>query len=167
MCHGAVDEWLRQSNVWEEEHHGGSINGNGCKRLLERIDVLQQICTTGPCPDFQGLKFIPVLRAFKNVVHCCFGFVLRVGWEDEIIKFKNEYLLLEIRITPKVHAVFFHVPEFCLRHGKGLGLFSEHASESVHSNFNLTWERFRVANINPRQGSLLLRAVADYNTKHL
>ena len=167
MCPSAADQWLRKSCVWEEAQHGGSINGNGCKRLLERIDFLQQICTSGACPAIGGLQFVPVLRAFKTVVHSCFSYTLAEGWLESIENFKTEFLALNIRVTPKVHAVMFHVSEFCLKHGKGLGMFSEQASESVHANFKLTWERFSVAKVHPSYGAQLRRAVTDYNAQHI
>ena len=41
---------------------------------------------------------------------------------------------LEISVTPKVHAVFFHVQEFCELTKMGLGPWSEQTSESVSSS---------------------------------
>ena len=160
-------EWLIQSLVWKDAYHGGAINGNGCKRLLGKIDLLLQICTSGPFPAMDGLQFIPTLRAFKNVVDSCFGYTLRDNWQENITIFKREYLSLNIPVTPKVHAVLYHVPEFCLRHDRGLGIFSEQASESVHSNFKITWDKFKVNEINPNFGACLLRAVSVYNSEHL
>ena len=49
--------------------------------------------------------------------------------------FKESYLDLQILVTPKVHAVLFHMPEFCRRRGTGLGIFYEQASESAYNQF--------------------------------
>ena len=68
---------------------------------------------------------------------------------------------------PKVHTVFFHEHEFCDRHQTGLGIFSEQASEAVHSNFSVTWKRYKVSDIHSEYPSQLMRAVNDYNTSHL
>ena len=49
---------------------------------------------------------------------------------------KNFPLLFPDRaITPKLHMLFIHVPQFAAKH-KNLGLFSESAFESLHGEFN-------------------------------
>lgn len=52
-----------------------------------------------------------------------------------INEFYTNYMDLKINYTPKVHAVFFHVIDFCSKTQKGLSFFSEQAIESVHSDF--------------------------------
>ena len=37
----------------------------------------------------------------------------------------DAYLQLTISVTPKVHAVMFHVEEFCSLTGRGLGPWSD------------------------------------------
>ena len=51
---------------------------------------------------------------------------------------------LGITVTPKVYAVMFHIAEFCLMTGRGLGLWSEQTRESVHHVFKETWKRYKV-----------------------
>ena len=71
----------------------------------------------------------------NNVVESCFGPNLQPGYCESILCFKQAYLDLDIAVTPKVHAIFFHIVEFCGIVDAGLGKFSEQASESVHYNF--------------------------------
>ena len=81
---------------------------------------------------------------------------------------KKSYLHLEISITPKVHAVFHHIKDFCSKTAKGLGVYSEQAMETVHFDFLQTWANYKVKNItNENYDSRLLRAVCDYNSNHL
>lgn len=51
--------------------------------------------------------------------------------------------------------------------GQGLGLFNEQASESVHSNFDITWNRYKATKSSPVYDKRLLAAVVDYNSSHL
>lgn len=77
--------------------------------------------------------------------------------------FKN----VGLRITPKIHAVLFHISQFCVAYGYGLGVVSEQASESVLANFKKTLEKYLVSHHNPSFPKQLLRAVQDYADKHV
>ena len=70
---------------------------------------------------------------------------------------------LGITVTPKVHTVMYHVAEFCIMTGRGLGPWSEQTGESVHHDFKETGMRNNVNDIE-RQ---LLKAVSIYNSQHL
>ena len=54
---------------------------------------------------------------------------------------------LNISVTPKIHAVMYHIAEFCQMTGRGLDPWNEQAGESVHHDFNETWKRFQVNDI--------------------
>ena len=85
---------------------------------------------------------------------------MKEGYGESIKKFTNAYLKLGISITPKVHAVMYHVEEFCNLSGRGLGPWSEQAGESVHHDFKNTWSRFMVNDIDRDiYGENLLKAV--------
>jgi hypothetical protein len=62
--------------------------------------------------------------------------------------FKNDFLVLNSSVTPKLHAIFFHIPQFCEKEQKGLGFFCEQASEAVHSDFKKTWNRYKTTAYN-------------------
>ena len=77
---------------------------------------------------------------------------------------------LGIRVTPKIHALFVHVKQFCSKNKLPLGAFSEQASESVHANFKTVWKHFTVDINHSEFGSRLLSAVActlDENNCHI
>lgn len=57
------------------------------------------------------------------------------------IFFKNDYMQLEVSVTPKIHAVFYHIQESCDLTGSGLGHWNEHRSE-LHQEFHKYWEKY-------------------------
>jgi len=65
----------------------------------------------------------------------CYSDTLKYKYDEKINSFKNSYMALEINVTPKIHAVFFQIYDFCATIDKGISLFSEQASESVDANF--------------------------------
>ena len=56
-----VEEWLRKVNVLHHGYHGGSMDGNNWKRLLDQIDAFAQLVPHKMAP------FIAVLRALRVV----------------------------------------------------------------------------------------------------
>lgn len=154
--------WTKSCNVEREVTNGGSgFNGNSCKKLLERLDYLRATCPIG-C-----LKFVKVLDDFHLVVKACFGKLLYPNFKKNIRDFKRSYLDLGVSVTPKVHAVFYHVEDFCSKNQKGLGGYSEQAMESVHFDFNIIWNKYKVHNNHPEYERHLLNAVCEFNGLHV
>lgn len=68
----------------------------------------------------------------------------------------------------QVHAVFYHVADFCRLMKRGLGPWSEQACESLHHDFARTWEDFKVkSHDHPDFKNRLLRSVCVYNSRHI
>lgn len=153
--------WAKHCSVERESFHGGHFNGNSCRRLLKTLDYLRSICPIG-C-----LKYVKCLELFKRVVHSCYGYVLDEKYMDHIHEFKTSYLGLGIAVTPKVHAVWYHIPDFCNSVNEGLGRWSEQAAESVHADFKHTWKKYSVSITHPSYCDRLLSAVEEYNGSHL
>lgn len=149
-----VDEWANRCNVERQAYHGGVLNGNSCLRLLKNVHLLEEM----QAPR----KYVYVFQRFNKVVQGCYGMSLSESFDSDIDGFFTAYKTLGIRITPKVHAVAFHVKEFCSFHHKGLGFWSEQASEAVHSDFEKIWQRYKVGQQNSKYGNQLLKAVQDY-----
>ena len=144
---------------------GAILNGNDCLKLLRGLDCVKQIAEQ---KDFkQANGFIQTLFLFKDVVTSCFGTTLDPDFEAKIESFKQSYINLPISITPKVHAVFHHVPQFIKRKNMGLGLFSEQATEALHSNFKPFWDRYKRNPENPDYSKHLLSCVIEYNSKKI
>ena len=153
--------WSHAKLICRENYHGGTLEGNACVKLLQKAPELVR-----DLPNH--LKdFAWALNAFDLVRKSCFGQELHPDYKEKISKFQERYIALNISVTPKLHVLFSHVPEFCQKVGKGLGSFSEQASESVHSDFNLTWQRYRRQMNHPQYQDCFLRAVVDYNSFHV
>ncbi len=159
-------EWEQACHVEKDAQFGGSFDGNACRRLLKNSDILDRIvCSNGL---FECKKFVTAFKALDKVVESCFGANLEPMYKDHIAAFKQAYYDLNISITPKIHAILFHVPQFCESMDVGLGRFSEQASESVHCGFKAVWTRgYKVGATHPEYASRLLRAVNVYNTEHI
>lgn len=155
-------QWAKSCNVEKSiTHAGAGFNGNACKKLLEKLDVLRANSPIG-C-----LKFVETLDRFHLVVKACFGQTLDPNFEKHINDFKTSFLELEVSVTPKIHAVFFHVAEFCNSHEKALGFFSEQAMEAVHFEFKEFWSKYKLSMSHPEYASTLLRAVCEFNALHV
>uniref|UniRef100_A0A1I8I211 RING-type domain-containing protein n=1 Tax=Macrostomum lignano TaxID=282301 RepID=A0A1I8I211_9PLAT len=139
--HGVWPEseaWLTACNVQRDKHHGGSFTGNASRKLLRNVDLLEAMC------PMAALPFVAALRALNSVVVSCFGSELRPNFEQAIQEFRTSYADLGISISPKIHAIFHHVGDFCRAKDKtGLGPWSEQCTESMHRDFLLHWERYK------------------------
>lgn len=152
--------WPDACHVARECLHGGTFNGNSSKKLLENVPKLRDICPP------EAIVFADTFDAFSMVVDDCFGNQLSEDYQANINRFKGLYLSLNLSVTPKIHAVFYHIVDFCEGRQEGLGRWSEQSSESVHADFSKTWERYKVPHGHPLFRDRLLRAVLSYNVSH-
>lgn len=157
-----VDNWASRFHVKEVGYHGGGFIGGDCNKLLKNVDTLEQMCPLSIFP------YVKVLRKFRSVVEACYGHELSPTMDYDISTFSMAYKELEISITPKLHIVFDHVPQYCKAKGSGLGVYSEQAVESVHCKFRLFWARRKINSLsNPRYLSALHDSVVEFNSHHL
>lgn len=160
-CEESTESWIRKCNVKREVANGGTgFNGNSCRTLLKKVDILR---ANG---DIRCLKYVETFSKFKDVVDACFGVELDPKYCKKIDSFKNSYMDLSISVTPKVHAVFFHVQDFCSGKKNGLGFFSEQAMESVHHDYLTTSKRYNVSTNHDDYDQYSLRSLCDYNANH-
>ena len=75
---------------------------------------------------------------------------------------------LSIPITPKIHAVFFHIEDFCSKQGVGLGYYSEQAVESSHFDFKKTFDnKYSIKPNHPDYEEHVQKALCEYNSLHI
>ena len=104
----------------------------------------------------------------KAVVSFCYGKELAANYKGHLKVFRENYKALKISITPKVHAAFFHVGEFCELMKMGISPWNKQMCESLHHDFNTVWENFKVRDTkHPSYAERLLNAVIIYNSQHL
>ena len=96
-------------------------------------------------------------------LHC----TLATDYQLKIDEFKMDYENVGIAITPKVHCLYDHVPEFISRHGLSLGKFAEQTCESVHCDFLKEWKRYMCDVSHPTYPDKIKSCVVKYNSKHL
>lgn len=155
--------WLKAVNVKKEEYHGGQFNGNDSRKLAKSVEALEAL-NPPTCVD----NYINAFKSFNAVVEACFGKDLHPDFQRRITTFAVDYMKLKISVTPKVHAVFFHVAEFCLMTGQGLSPWGEQAGESVHHDFKQTYQYYNVNDMERQvYADHFLAAVCAYNSKHL
>ena len=133
------------------------MEGNQCCQLLMKTDLLEKDLPH----DMQ--HFVKALKDFDQVRRSCFGQILHEDYVQAILDFQESFMELGIRVTPKIHALFVHVKQFCSKNKLPLGAFSEQASESVHADFKTVWKHFTVDINHSEFGSQLLSAVVKYN----
>ena len=156
------EQWLTSCNVKKTDYQGGQFEGNDCRKLLKNVHQLETLCPS----EFS--QFVETFTKFDEVVHSCYGNELLPNYDLRISEFMNEYMKLSISVTPKVHAVFYHIEEFCSLTKMGLGPWSEQASESVHQEFTKCWGKYKVKNTDhPMYGQKLLEAVQMFNGLNL
>ena len=129
-------------------------------------DLLQALTEEDGC--IMASAYVEAFRSLGDVVEACFGMTLHDDYVDKIVIFKDAYDALPTKtITPKIHAIIHHVPEFCQEHQTSLGVYSEQASEAVHSEFNDFWKRYKVSKNNPNYKTQLYRAVTEFNSDRI
>ena len=128
-----VSLWLSHINIKPKNYHHGAFVGNDCLKMLKNVDSLQQMAEVHNIHVIQ--KYVHALRSLYNVVVSCFGMVLDQKYNAYINIFKDIYKDLGISVTPKVHILINHVPEFLKKHNRSLGWYSEQTLGSIHYDF--------------------------------
>ena len=84
---------------------------------------------------------------------------------ENIGKFSNSCMKLNLRITPKIH---HHVGEFCTLTGRGLGPYSVNKRENRYSTILSTLKgKIQIKDLDHSlYGEQLLKAICMYNSKH-
>ncbi len=167
-------KWMSEVDVVQNAYHGGDFTGNACRKLLRGADKLERVVTEDEKshdPDLHQL--IKCIRAFNQVVTSSFCVLRGDNYVQAIEDFKEAFLELDgISVTPKVHAVFFHVVPFLQNkefeeHKLGLGYYSEQAMETAHSLFKVHWRRYKRPKESSAYAKNLLQCVNDFNYKHV
>ena len=88
----------------------------------------------------------------------------RINFEDQRVPIG---ICENCRVSLRRKGLFFHVTQFIDRHNHSLGIFSKQATESLHHNFSLHWQRFKRPAIHPDYPRNLRKCLIEYNSKHL
>ena len=99
---------------------------------------------------------------------------VKSGYALAIDRFMDFYRQIEdLNVTVKVHILEAHVCDFFERkkgteyEGKGLGFWSEQASEHVHAEFKKVWADLLRALEDPNYAQQFFKAGVKFNSNHL
>ncbi len=110
-----------------------SFEGRQCSKLISKCDTLAALMPV------ESLPIVNCLRLFEKVVEATFGHVLSLTYEEGIFQFGVCFTTImstfHISMTPKVHIVLHHIPQFIRMTQMPLGIFSEEAVEEQHKRF--------------------------------
>ena len=113
-------------------------------------------------------KYVDVFDQLKLVKDSCFGFDLAADYKVHIAEFKRVFLKVSNEYA-KAHILWTHVPEFCDKEKRGLGIFSEQCSETVHEGFAAVLKNYNVNH--PQNHKLFCKAffeaVKKYNSMNI
>ena len=140
-CSMTAKDWSDALNCFRSEYHGGTFQGEQCVKLLNNTAALRELLILNGAMHIGG-QIVKVLEAFNDVRKSCFGQTCDPKFKEYIAVFAYAYVDLKISITPKVHCVIVHIPQFLALHpGKGLGFFSEQATEHLHSDLETFYSK--------------------------
>ena len=129
---------------------------------------MRELLKTANCLSV-GAPIGKALDAFNKVRKSCFGQTCSATYKADIEDFAYAWLDLRTPIIVKVHCVCVHVPQFLELHpGKGLGWWSEQATEHMHSDFENFYCRCKYyRNVDhPEFHKSFLKANIAYNSLH-
>ena len=72
------EEWLSVCNVKKTDYRGGSFEGNESRRLLKKIDRLQNLSTNEVV-----MRYVDAFKDFNRVVSACYGYDLAPNFPGE------------------------------------------------------------------------------------
>lgn len=166
-------DWNTQLGFQRPKLHGGQFKGGQCSKMLGNIKILKDILEPENLRQDEILdSLILAFESLKDVKDKCFGMELSPYYKKAIKIYRERYLSTKLKVSPKAHALFVHVSEFLdlmteEYPKKGLGFWSEQASESVHYNFKDFWEKgYKLAPVHKNYGANLLNALIVYNSRH-
>lgn len=154
-----AEKWLKICALSRNANFGHALNGNGCRILLKKTDLLEKISSNSN-------EYVLLFKAFDRVVNSCFGNSLDPNYVEHIRNFEKIFHDANLRETPKLHAIFTHIEHFLVGKPHGLGVYSEHAFESVHFDFGEHYKNFKRSPSHPEFRDKLTRAVITYNARH-
>ena len=169
----SMDLWNKSLGFDRPKLHSGQFKGGQCSKLLENTDLLENLLKSSlTVVPAQLSDLIRALSALNQAKNTCFGLRLDKSYKEKIKLYKEAYKTLGIKVSPKVHALVIHVPEFLdsmqeSYPDKGLGFWSEQASETVHYDFKQFYEQgYKIPSCHNLYSAKLLRSVIVYNSRH-
>lgn len=158
-------KWAAEKHfILEDAHQGRGFKGPNSRKILH---VAHELALDRELP--RDLKiFADALVKFDAVVAGSFGMIESKTIQTDILAFEKAFMKLGISVTPKVHAVIEHLPEFLALGYGPLGPYSEQATEAAHYDFEKIWKNYPSNPLKPDQvGEMHFKAILKYTWLHL
>lgn len=166
-------QFPKSINLIAKDYHGSVFEGNACRAMLKNSDKMMEKEVLGNTSPLLVLPYVRCYKAMDKLVHACFG--TKVVDKDAVVPVLQElvvsYMDLGLSVTLKMHVIFYHLlPALCnpALYGRGLGVVSGQAGESIHQEFKIFWSKYKINSLdNELYGENLMRAVVEFSSKHL
>ena len=168
VCPEEVKKFLIENHITKEGYHGGELEGGQCDKVMLNIDKLES-----KIPD-EHKSIIDAFKATKYLNKCVSGKVLDENWKESVDKFEESISFLHgkygLSLTPKLHILITHVPQYIMLTGKPLGYISDQTVDMAHQLVNRRMERsnYYVKSLtNENHGKNLLKGILHVNTYNI
>ena len=164
ICH----KFAMSHNCVQESYWGKTFEGNECVKLLTHIEIEHEFLLLS-LPGAEN--HIEALRKFNILRKLAFSNIIDPSWKKSLNEFACAYNNISGISKPlKVHMLIAHSSEFLEKYGnhKGLGFYSEQTGETIHRNFELFFDKYRIKNIHSEKyGIHLKKAVVEFGSVHI
>lgn len=161
-------QWPKKLNLVSKSYHGEKFEGNACRKLLKESDMLRDPAVCGN--DVLKIEpFIAVFKTMNKIVECCFSTsIVNNDLPKYIAELRVFYKALDMAQTLKIHIVLEHlVSGLKFLEGCGFGPWSEQAGETVHSEFEKYWEKYRInCPENSNYAEHIKLATVEFSSRH-
>lgn len=164
--------WPKKLSVISKGYHGGCFEGNACRKLLKEADKLNDPEIYEAVGFFKMLPFIAAFKAMNKVVDCCF-IAGKVG--DLLDKYMYELrkaldavkYIDDVSESLKLHVWREHIEKGLtfIENNEGYGKWSDQGGESIHREFLVIWNRYKINDIDSESYlPQLLKAVVEFSS---
>ena len=163
--------WPSRENLVPKGYQGGTLEGNACHKLLKLVHKFLDHETLGNVPAAKMKPLVHVVKCMDKLVSACFSTnVVEDNVDILIDDLKKAILTTNMTVTLKMHVLLCHlIPTLKLSYfsGRGLGVCTEQAGESIHSYFrDHFWKNHERTDINhPEYLPNLKKAVVECASK--
>lgn len=163
--------WPSRENLVPKGYQGGTLEGNACRKLLKLGDKLLDPEILGNVPAAKMKTLVHAVKCMDKLVTACFSTnVVEDNIDILVDNLGKAILATNMTITLKMHVLLCHlIPTLKLSYfnGRGLGVCTEQAGESIHSYFrDHFWKDLERSDVNhPEYTPNLRRAVVECASK--
>ena len=170
-----LDAWLKPLGLVKSAMHGGQFNGNMLTGVLGSTDRLRTLLSA---KEFDSCcNLLEAMDQLESVRAACFSATfLADDFKEKIKELATLWLRIGLPVTVKAHILFVHVAQFLDFQNessdgspRGLGYWSEQASESVHHDFNKLWVNgsYKRALGHSEYKEKTLKCIVTYASRHI